>query len=136
MELSREALLERFQADRFATEVTGIEIVDVRPGYAKVRLAVEPRHHNAVGVVQGGVYFTLADFAFAVASNTRDDETTLSIENSISFFKPVTAGTLYAEANLLHRSRSLQSFDVPVTNEKGELVARFHGRGFVNQQNQ
>ncbi len=134
MELSKEALLERFRADRFATEVTGIEIVDVRPGYAKVRLAVEPRHHNAVGVVQGGVYFTLADFAFAVASNTRDDETTLSIEGSMSFFKPVSAGTLYAEANLLARSRSLQSFDVPVTNEKNEIDARLYGRGFVKQQ--
>ncbi len=133
MELSKEELLKRFEADRFATEVTGIEIVDVRPGYAKVKLAVEPRHHNAVGIVQGGVYFTLADFAFAVASNTQDSEATLSIESSISFFKPVTAGTLFAEANLLHRSRSLQSFEVPVTNENGETVALFYGRGFVKQ---
>ena len=133
MKPSKEQLLERFKADRFATEVTGIEIVDVRPGYAKVKLNIEPRHYNAVGIVQGGVYFTLADFAFAVASNTQDDETTVSIESAISFLKPTVIGTLYAEANLIGRSRSLQSFDVPVTNDKGELVARFYGRGFVRQ---
>lgn len=133
MQLSKEELLARFQADRFATEVTGIEIVDVRPGFARVQLTVEPRHLNAAGVVQGGVYFTLADFAFAVAANTQDDEATLSIESSLSFFKSAHTGTLYAEANLLHRSRSLQSFDVPITNENGELVARLYGRGFVRK---
>lgn len=126
-------LAERFSADRFATQVTGIEIVDLRSGYARVKLDVEPRHFNAVGIVQGGVYFTLADFAFAVACNTQDEETTVSIESSISFFKPTVSGTLYAEADLLSRSRSLQSFDVPITNEKGELVAKFYGRGFVRQ---
>lgn len=133
MTISREELLNRFKADRFATEVVGIEIVDVRPGYAKVKLDIEPRHHNAVGIVQGGVYFTLADFAFAIASNTQDEETTVSIETSMSYFKPTVSGTLYAEANLVFRSRSLQSFEVPITNEKGETVARFYGRGFVRK---
>lgn len=133
MEPTKEQLIERFAADRFATEVTGIEIVDVRPGYAKVKLEVEPRHYNAVGIVQGGVYYTLADFAFAVASNTQDEETTVSIEGSMSYFKPTVSGTLFAEATMISRSKSLQSFDVPVTNEKGEIVARFYGRGFVRQ---
>lgn len=130
---SREELLQRFQADRFATEVVGIEIVDVRPGYAKTKLVVEPRHYNAVGIAQGGVLFTLADFAFAVASNTQDEETTVSIESNMSFMKPTVGGTLYAEANLVFRSRSLQSFEVPITNEQGELVAKFYGRGFVRR---
>lgn len=133
MNISKEQLLERFQNDRFATEVTGIEIVDIAPGYAKVKLEVQPRLFNAVGIVQGGALFTLADFAFAVASNTQDDETTVSIESTMSFMKPTTSGTLYAEAKLLSRSRSLQSFEVPITNEKGELVARFYGRGFVRR---
>lgn len=132
-EISKEELLKRFQDDRFATEVVGIEIVEIRPGYAKVKLDVQPRHFNAVGIAQGGVYFTLADFAFAVASNTQEEETTVSIESGMSFFKPTTGGTLYAEARMLSRSRSLQSFEVPITNEKDELVARFYGRGFVRK---
>lgn len=133
MEPTKEELIERFQADRFATGVVGIEIVDIRPNYSKVKLDVQPRHHNAVGIAQGGVYFTLADFAFALASNTRDDETTVSIEGTMSYFKPTVSGTLYAEATMISRSKSLQSFEVSVTNEKGELAARFYGRGFVRQ---
>ncbi len=133
MNISKEELVKRFQSDRFATEVTGIEIVDVAPGYAKVKLEVQSRHYNAVGIVQGGALFTLADFAFAVASNTQDDQVTVSIESTMSFFKPTTTGTLFAEAKLLSRSKSLQSFEVPVTNEKGELVAHFYGRGFVRK---
>ncbi len=43
---SKEEIIEKFKADRFATEVVGIEIVEARPGYAKTRLAVESRHFN------------------------------------------------------------------------------------------
>ena len=118
--------------DRFATEVVGIETVVVAPNYAKTKLDVESRHFNAVGIVQGGVYFTLADYAFALASNT-DTETVVAVEVGLSFLKPTKSGTLYAEAALLGRSKSLVSYDIPITNEKGELVARFYGRGFVRQ---
>ncbi|MDR1964311.1 MAG: PaaI family thioesterase [Planctomycetaceae bacterium] len=133
MELSKEQIVERFKADRYATEVTGIEIVDARPGYAKTKLLIQPKHFNAVGIVQGGVLFTLADFAFAVASNNGVEEITVAIECNISFLKPTTAGILYAEAILLSKTKSLASYDIPVTNENGELVAKFYGRGFVRQ---
>ncbi len=133
MNLPKEELAQRFQKDRFATEVVGIEILDISEGYAKVKLNIEPRHHNAVGIVQGGVLFTLADFACAVAGNTQDERVVVSIESSISFLKPTQFGTLFAEARRISQSKSLMSFDVPVTNEDGEMVARFYGRGFVRQ---
>ena len=118
--------------DRFATEVVGAESVSVAPNHAKVKLVIEPRHFNAVGIVQGGAYFTLADYAFALASNT-DTETVVAIEVGMSYMKPTKGGILYAEATLLARSKSLVSYDIPITNEQGELVARFYGRGFVRQ---
>ena len=118
--------------DRFAVEVVGAETVIVAPNYAKTKLVIEPRHFNAVNLVQGGVYFTLADYAFALASNN-ETETVVAVEVGISFLKPTKSGTLYAEATLLSRSKSLVSYDIPVTNEQGELVARFYGRGFVRQ---
>ena len=57
-----------FEKDRFATD-NGAVIEDVSDHYAKCVLKVEDRHRNAMGSVMGGVYFTLADFAFAVAAN-------------------------------------------------------------------
>ena len=63
-----------FQNDVYATGTTGIEIADARPGYAKVTLKIDERHINAVGRVMGAVYYTMADFAFAVATNYEYDK--------------------------------------------------------------
>lgn len=133
MEITKAQILERFKNDRYATEVTGIEILEAAAGYAKVKLDIEPKHFNAIGTVQGGVLFTLGDFAFAVAGNACQEEVTVAVECNLSFMKPTTGGTLFAEAKLISRSKSLCSFDVPITNENGDLVAKFYGRGFVRR---
>jgi acyl-CoA thioesterase len=133
MEITTEQIKERFSADRFATVVTGSEIIEARAGYAKIKLEICEKHYNAVGIVQGGVLFTLADFAFAVASNAGVDEITVAVECNISFMKPTKSGTLIAEATQVAKTKSLCSFNVPITNEKGELVAQFYGRGFIRQ---
>ena len=127
-------ITERFRADQYATKVTGIEIIEVRDDCVKTKLAVEPKHINALGIMQGGVLFTLADFTFAVASNAERKESTVAMECHISFFKPVTEGTLYAESQLISKSRSLVAYDVTITNEPGDVVAKFHGRGFIRQE--
>jgi len=126
-------ITERFAADKYATEVTGIEIIEVRENYAKAKLVVEPKHMNAFGIMQGGVLFTLADFTFAVAINGDKEDITVAIECHISFLKPVTEGTLYAESQLISESRSLKAYDVTITNEQGDIIAKFHGRGFMRQ---
>lgn len=123
-------MIEKFKRDRFAMYV-GIGILEVSPGYAKTSLEIQEHHYNGLDIVQGGVLFTLADFALAVASNTSEEETTVSIESSISFFKPGRSGTIYAEAREMARSKRLISYDIPVTNDKGELLAKFYGRAFV-----
>ena len=126
-------IVEHFKADRYATEVSGIELVEVRENYAKAKLVVEPKHMNALGIVQGGALFTLADFAFAVAINAEQENSAVAVECHISFLKPVTKGTIYAESLLVSKSKSLTAHDVTITNESGDIVAKFHGRGFVRQ---
>ena len=64
-----EQAYEYFKNDAYATEATGIEITAVGDHYAKVELTLDERHYNARGFVMGGVYFTMSDFAFAIASN-------------------------------------------------------------------
>ena len=70
----------RFAADRYATEVTGAEILSAEPRHAVCTLSLRPEHLNAAGTPMGGVLFTLADFAFAVAANgfTGDIHVTIS----------------------------------------------------------
>jgi acyl-CoA thioesterase len=83
-----------FKNDRYAA-MTGVEIVEVRTSYCKASLLVEDKHMNAANVVQGGAIFTLADLAFAVASNSHG-QLALAINDNISFLKAACSGILYA----------------------------------------
>ncbi len=121
-------LLAFFDADRFAAR-NGMTLEEVSEGRARARLAVGPEHLNAAGVVQGGAVFTLADLAFAAASNSRG-KVALAIEAHVTFLRPVRAGVLVAEAREESGSRRLSTCTVRVTDESGTLVALFTGTAF------
>lgn len=111
--------------DQFAKH-NGIELVDVSEGSAKVTMNIRPEHLNGVGIVHGGAIFTLADFAFAAASNSHGT-VAVAINVSISFLKAVSGGTLTAEAKEVSINPRLATYAIPVTDENGDLVASFHG---------
>ena len=100
-----EAIRHYFENDRFAA-ANGMRLVELRPGFAKTSLAVEERHLNNVGTVQGGAIFTLADFAFGAASKT-GGKVAVAISTNLSFLQPTRSGRLYAEATEVSRSRKL-----------------------------
>lgn len=83
MQETLDEVRERFSQDRFAT-VNGAVIEAVDEGYAKCSMKLNDTHRNALGAVMGGAIFTLADFAFAVASNWNKDPR-VSLTASISF---------------------------------------------------
>ena len=60
---------EFFARDRFARH-SGIELLEVSEGFARAKMPLGPFHHNGIGTVHGGALFTLADLAFAAASNS------------------------------------------------------------------
>ena len=62
-------IFEFLQGDKFAINA-GVELLEVGNGYAKARMEIKPAHLNGGGVCQGGAIFTLADLAFAAASNS------------------------------------------------------------------
>lgn len=127
-----DSLLERaretFGHDRFATEVTGIEIVDVAENYARCELAIDGRHRNAMGAVMGGVIFTLADFCFAVAANA-EKLSVVSVSSNIVYLNAVRGTKLIAEAQCLKSGRKNCFFRIVVTDELGSLVAEITETG-------
>lgn len=123
--MNTEAAQKYFANDRFAA-LTGVEIVEVRIGYCKARLIIEDKHMNAANVVQGGAIFTLADLAFAVASNSRG-QLALAINANISFLKAASTGILYAVATEVKEPGRLGAYDVMVTDNEGDIIARFNG---------
>ena len=69
--------------DLFAKHV-GIKLLEIQPGYAKTSMKIKPYHFNGAKTVHGGAIFTLADFAFAVASNSHGN-LAMGINTSVSF---------------------------------------------------
>lgn len=85
-----------FKNDKFGEHV-GIELLEVSVGSAKVKMEINDYHLNSHKTVHGGAIFTLADLAFAVASNSHGT-IAASINANISYIKAATTGTLIAEA--------------------------------------
>jgi acyl-CoA thioesterase len=111
--------------DLFARHA-GIELLEVGSGWAKASMNIEPYHFNGAKTVHGGAIFTLADFAFAVASNSHGT-LAMGINTSVSFVKAATSGTLYAEARELTRNRKLATYSVLITDDVNDVVAIFQG---------
>jgi acyl-CoA thioesterase len=120
-----------FQNDVYATGTTGIEIVEARPGYAKVTLDVDARHMNAGGRVMGAVYYTMADFAFAVANNYDMEEgMTVTLTSQINYLDAARGRTLTAEAHVIRDGRNTTFYRVDVTDELGTQIATVSSNGF------
>ncbi|MEN6459124.1 MAG: PaaI family thioesterase [Thermoguttaceae bacterium] len=124
-----DAVRARFKNDRFAA-TSGVELVELRPGYAKACLKIEDRHLNGVDIVQGGAIFTLADFAFAAACNSAD-RVAVAISTNLSFLEASRSGTLWAEAVENGRSTRIANATVRVTDDAGRLVALLQGTAYV-----
>ena len=110
-----------FEGDRFAIE-NGAVIEEIGDHSATCSLTVTDSHRNAMGAVMGGVYFTLADFAFAVAAN-REAMGCVSLRSDISFLCPAKGKKLIAKAVCLKDGRSTACYRVDVTDDAGNLTA-------------
>jgi len=115
-----------FSRDHYAVQLTGITLLEAGPGRAVAQLQLQQQHLNSLGMTHGGALFTLADFAFAVASNY-NGRIAVGIETSMSFLKATSSGILTATALEISQSYRISHCDVRITNEAGELVAVFHG---------
>ncbi|GAB6073640.1 PaaI family thioesterase [Nautilia lithotrophica] len=100
----------------------GIELLEVHYGYAKAKLKITEFHLNQADVAHGGAIFTLADFAFAVASNSFG-KVSLAINTSISFIHAGKLGDeLIAEAKLVDESNRLGTYEVIITNGEKKIA--------------
>ena len=120
-----EAIKKFFKNDRFAEHV-GIELLEVSEGRAKAKMEIKDHHLNGIDIAHGGAIFSLADLAFAVASNSHRT-IALGINASISYLKAATGGTLIAEAKEVSLNPKLATYEVRVTDENNDLIAIFLG---------
>jgi acyl-CoA thioesterase len=118
--------LKRFvEKDLFARHI-GAEVLEYSPGRAKARMAIKDHHLNSAGLVHGGAIFSLADAVFSIASNSHGT-LALAINVSISFFKAIRGGTLFADAEEVSLNPKLATYLINVKDEEGNAVALFQG---------
>ena len=108
----------------------GVEVLEVKEGYSKIRMTIRKEMVNGFGIVHGGLPFSLADSAFAFACNNRNN-LSVALDVTITFTKAVNVGDiLTAEAKEIHNGRSTGVYLITVINQKNENVALFKGTCF------
>jgi acyl-CoA thioesterase len=114
----------------FFSQWMGVEVLDVKEGYSKIKMTIRKEMVNGFGIVHGGIPFSLADSAFAFACNNRNN-LSVALDVTITFTKAVNVGdVLTAEAKEVHNGRSTGVYLISVFNQKDEQVALFKGTCF------
>ena len=105
----------------------GIEIEEVREGYARIAMIVRADMLNGHAIAHGGMIFALADTAFAYACNSRN-VSTVANQASIVFLAPAKEDErLVAEAWEEALAGRSGVYQVTVRNPEGRKVAVFQG---------
>ncbi len=108
----------------------GIELVAMRPGYCRTRLALAPHMVNGHGLPHGAIIFALADFAFAAACNS-SGRTAVALSMDIHFLAAARPdGILTAEAVEIRRGGRTAFCRMTVTDETDTLIAELHGMAY------
>jgi acyl-CoA thioesterase len=104
----------------------GIEYLELRRGYCRLGLALQPHMTNFQGYPHGGVIFSLADVAFGAACNSHG-EPAVALSMTISYLTAVPAGSrLIAEGRQVKQGRRAGFYDITVSTDTGTVVATVH----------
>ena len=92
----------------------GIQLVELKEGFAKAILSPTAHMLNTHGTVHGGVIFSLADYVFAAASNSYGT-TAVGVTNTIHYMSAGLADqVLTAEASEIKKTRRLAWYRIDV----------------------
>lgn len=111
-----------------ASRKLGMELLEVAPGFARIRMRVREDMTIAQKIGHGGHTFTLADSTFAYTYNSRN-RVALAAGCAIDFLRPARLDdmlTATATEQSLNGRNGI--YDVRVENQDGELVALFRGK--------
>lgn len=96
-------------------------------GFCTLQMTIRKEMCNGFGTAHGGITFSLADSAFAFASNSHGQQA-VSIETSISHLKPLYEGDIIiATAKEISLGKSIAVYEVQINKQDGTLVATFKG---------
>lgn len=122
----KNALIHKMKTESPFWTLLGMELVDAKKGWAKVKLPFSKKLTHPLGIAHGGAIFSPADSAVAMAllGLVDRDENFTTVEMKINYLKPVADGEMTAEATITHKGKKIALGDVEVRNGEGELIAK------------
>jgi acyl-CoA thioesterase len=110
-------------------ELLGIQVLDVKDGYAKMSMKITRNHTNFLGATHGGAIFALADCAFAEAVNF-ENKRAVAVQVNINFLKPSSEGDiLIAETAKISEGKTFAFYNITIRKESA-IVALFSGLAY------
>ncbi len=106
-------------------DVIGTRVVQASGERVVAEVEVHPRHHQPAGIVHGGVYATLVETTASIGASLwlGDDGYAMGISNYTDFLRPVRNGTLHIVAEPVQQGRTMQLWQVAITDEEQRPVA-------------
>ncbi|HEY5187838.1 MAG TPA: PaaI family thioesterase [Solirubrobacteraceae bacterium] len=102
----------------------GLEITDAQDGLLRGRVAVRDEIKQPAGLVHGGVYAAMAESLASTGTAVAvmgEGKVAMGLSNLTSFMRPITAGTVHAEARAKHRGRTTWVWEVEITDDAGRV---------------
>jgi acyl-CoA thioesterase len=109
-------------------ELIGLTFEEQGEGTSLLSMNIHDDLFNPQHVVHGGALYALADTGMGTAlySLLQENEYCATIEIKISYFKPVTSGTLTCKTAVINKGKRVASMESEIWNE-GKLVAKASG---------
>ncbi len=107
-------------------ETLNIEYIDVGENYLLAKMPVTPQVHQPDGVLHGGATVALAESVGSMASHIFLDTKKFfvrGLEISANHVKSIREGDVYARAEVVHKGRTTQIWDIKVTDKDGNLIS-------------
>jgi uncharacterized protein (TIGR00369 family) len=105
----------------------GMEVVELAPGEARLRMEAGPGHCDEKGEVHPGVVFALADAASGVAMTMRiprGSRRVVTVEMKANFLAPAGRGELVGTGRVLEAGDDVAVTEAEVHGKDGTLLAR------------
>ena len=112
--------------DNTLMETLGIEFVDAGEDFLTARMEVNAKVHQPDGVLHGGATVALAETVGSAAVfvlNKNPNFTTRGIEISANHLKGVKEGFVYARATPIHNGKTIQLWEIRVTDDEKNLIS-------------
>ena len=122
----KNALLTKVKKNTPLWTLMDMDLVDVKKGWARVKLPYDKKFDHAYGAAHGAAVFAPADSAVAMALQGLVDKNHVftTAEMKINYIKPFSKGEIIAEASIIYKGSNIAVGDVEVKNLEGELIAK------------